>query len=189
MTAGHTHVPRAGRRHLRALWIVFALVVVFMVVEVVAGLLSGSLALISDAGHMATDALGLAMALAAVVAADRAAGAGGRTYGLYRLEVLAALANAVLLVGVAAYVIFEAVLRLQAPTEVSTTTMLLVGLAGLAVNLIGWRLLRAGARESINVSGAHLEVTADLLGSIGVVAAALITRLADWPYADPLFAA
>ena len=189
MTAGHTHVPRAGRQHLRALWIAFVLVVVFMVVEAVAGFLTGSLALISDAGHMATDALGLGMALAAVVAADRAASAGGRTYGLYRLEVLAALANAILLVGVAAYVIFEAVLRLRAPTEVSTAPMLLVGLAGLGVNLIGWRLLRAGARESINVNGAYLEVTADLLGSIGVVAAALITILAGWPYADPLFAA
>ena len=185
----HTHGPRAGRRHLRPLAIAFGLVVWFMVVEAVAGFLIGSLALISDAGHMATDALGLGMALAAIIAADRAGNRGSRTYGLYRLEILAALANAVLLFAVATYVIFEAVQRLQDPVEVLTTPMLVVAVAGLAVNLIGWRLLRTGADESINVKGAYLEVLADLVGSIGVIAAALIMIVTDWPYADPLFAA
>jgi cobalt-zinc-cadmium efflux system protein len=185
----HTHGPRAGRRHLRPLTIAFGLVVGFMVVEAVAGFLTGSLALISDAGHMATDALGLGMALAAIIAADRAGSRGSRTYGLYRLEILAALANAVLLFAVATYVIYEAVQRLQEPVEVLTTPMLLVAVAGLAVNIIGWRLLRAGAEESINVRGAYLEVLADLVGSIGVIAAALIMIVTDWPYADPLFAA
>ena len=189
MSTAHSHVPRAGRRHLRPLSIAFGLVVVFMVIEAVAGFLTGSLALISDAGHMATDALGLGMALAAIVAADRAATRGGHTYGLYRLEILAALANAVLLFGVAGYVIYEAVQRLRAPTEVLTTPMLIVAVAGLVVNLIGWRLLRPGARESINVRGAYLEVIADLAGSIGVIAAALIMILTKWQYADPLIAA
>jgi cobalt-zinc-cadmium efflux system protein len=169
--------------------VAFGLVVVFMVVEAVAGFLTGSLALISDAGHMATDALGLGMALAAIVAADRAAVRAGHTYGLYRLEILAALANAVLLFGVAGYVIYEAVQRLREPTEVLTTPMLIVAVAGLVVNVIGWRLLRSGARESINVRGAYLEVMADLAGSIGVIVAALIMILTDWPYADSLFAA
>jgi cobalt-zinc-cadmium efflux system protein len=170
------------------LFIAFGLVMVFMVVEAAAGFLTGSLALISDAGHMATDALGLGMALAAIVAADRAAGGRGHTYGLYRLEILAALANAVLLFGVAGYVIYEAAHRLQEPTEVLTTPMLLVAIAGLVVNVIGWRLLREGAQESINVQGAYLEVIADLAGSIGVITAALIMIFTEWPYADPLFA-
>jgi cobalt-zinc-cadmium efflux system protein len=160
-----------------------------MVVEAVAGFLTGSLALISDAGHMATDALGLGMALAAIIAADRAGSGGSRTYGLYRLEILAALANAILLFAVATYVIYEAVQRLQEPVEVLATPMLVVAVAGLAVNIVGWRLLRTGADESINVRGAYLEVLADLVGSIGVIAAALIMIVTDWPYADPLFAA
>ncbi len=185
----HTHAPRAGRPHLRPLGIAFGLVVVFMVVEAVAGFLTGSLALISDAGHMATDALGLGMALAAIVAADRASTGGGRTYGLYRLEILAALANAALLFGVAGYVVFEAVQRFRDPPDVLTGPMLAVALAGLVVNVIGWRLLRSGAVESINVEGAYLEVLADLAGSVAVIVAALIMILTGWSYADPLFAA
>jgi cobalt-zinc-cadmium efflux system protein len=169
--------------------VAFGLVVGFMIVEAVAGVVTGSLSLISDAGHMATDALGLGMALAAIVAADRATTGGGRTYGLYRLEILAALANAVLLFAVAGYVIYEAVRRLQEPVDVLTTPMLVVAVAGLVVNLIGWRLLRQGAGESINVEGAYLEVIADLAGSVGVIAAALIMIFTGSPYADPLFAA
>src|SRR5688572_5374938 len=149
MTAAHTHVPRAGRRHLRPLTIAFGLVVAFMVVEAVAGYLTGSLALISDAGHMATDALGLGMALAAIVAADRASSGNGRTFGLYRLEIIAALANAVLLFAVAGYVLYEAIQRFRDPPEVATTPMLAVAVAGLVVNIIGWRLLRSGAAESL----------------------------------------
>lgn len=189
MTAPHTHVPRAGRRHLRPLTVAFLLVVVFMVVEVVGGLVTGSLALLSDAGHMATDALGLGMALAAIVAAERTSARNGRTYGLYRLEILAALANAVLLLLVGSYVLYEAFQRFQEPPEVAATGMLVVAVGGLAVNLVGWRLLRHGADESLNVRGAYLEVLADLVGSVGVIAAALIMILTGWPYADPLFAA
>jgi cobalt-zinc-cadmium efflux system protein len=179
----------ASRRHLRPLTIAFGLVVVFMVVEVVAGLITGSLALLSDAGHMATDALGLGMALAAIVAADRAGTGDHRTFGLYRLEILAALGNAVLLFGVAGYVLYEAVRRLQDPPEVLSGPMLAVAVIGLVVNLIGWRLLRSGASESINLEGAFLEVLGDLIGSLGVIAAALILAFTEWPYADPLFAA
>ncbi len=189
MSATHTHIPRAGRRHLRPLSIAFALVVVFTGIELVAGFLTGSLALISDAGHMATDALGMGMALAAIVAADRTATGGSRTYGLYRLEILAALANAVLLFGLAAYVVYEAIQRLQDPTEVLATPMLIVAVVGLIANLVAWRLLRPGAKESINIQGAYLEVLADIAGSVAVIAAALIMILTDWPYADSLFAA
>jgi cobalt-zinc-cadmium efflux system protein len=189
LSATHTQVPRAGRRHLRKLSIAFALVVVFMGVELVAGFLTGSLALISDSGHMATDARRMGMALAAIVAADRTGTGDSRTYGLYRLEILAALANAVLLFGLAAFVVYEAIRRLQQPTEVLTTPMLVVAVVGLIANLVAWRLLRQGARESINIEGAYVEVLADVAGSIGVIAAALIMILTDWPYADPLFAA
>ena len=160
-----------------------------MVVEAVAGALTGSLALVSDAGHMATDALGLGMALAAIVAANKATTARGRTYGLYRLEILAALANAVLLLAVASYVFYEAIQRFQDPPEVATTPMLIVAIGGLVVNLVAWRLLQQGAKESLNVKGAYFEVIADLAGSVGVIVAALIMIATAWPYADPLFAA
>ncbi len=189
MSATHTHVPRAGRRHLRPLAISFGLVAGFMVVEAVAGVLTGSIALISDAGHMATDALGLGMALAAITAADKATAEGGHTYGLYRLEILAALANAVLLFVVATYVLFESVRRLFDPPDVLATPMLIVAVVGLVVNVVAWRLLRQGAEESINVRGAYLEVLADLAGSVGVIVAATIMIVTGWPYADPILAA
>lgn len=160
-----------------------------MVVEAITGFLTGSLALVSDAGHMATDALGLGMALAAIVAADRATTESGRTYGLYRLEILAALANAVLLLAVASYVLYEALQRFQDPQEVATTPMLIVAIGGLVVNLVAWRMLREGAKDSLNVKGAYFEVIADLAGSVGVIAAAIIMITTGWPYADPLFAA
>jgi cobalt-zinc-cadmium efflux system protein len=169
--------------------VAFVLVVVFMVVEFAAGFLTGSLALLSDAGHMATDALGLGMALAAIVAANQAARDGQRTFGLYRLEILAALANAGLLFAVGGYVLYEAVGRLQDPPAVLSGPMLVVAVLGLVVNVVAWWLLRQGAEESINVEGAFLEVLADLIGSLGVIAAALLLRFTGWPYADPLFGA
>lgn len=189
MSGPHTHIPSAGRRHLRPLTIAFGLVITFLVVEAVAGFLSGSLSLISDAGHMATDALGLGMALAAIVAAGKSSSQGGRTYGFYRLEILAALANAILLFAVAGYVLYEAVDRFREPSEVLTTPMLVVAAGGLVVNIVAWRLLRQGAGESINLEGAYLEVLADLIGSIGVLVAAVVMILTGWSYVDPLVAA
>jgi len=174
---------------MRPLVISFVLVVVFMIVEIVGGIMTGSLALLSDAGHMATDAIGLGMALAAITAATNANSDGHRTYGLYRLEILAALANSVLLFGVAIYVLFEAYRRIQDPPEILSTPMLIVAVAGLIVNIIGWRLLREGAGESLNVEGAYLEVLADLIGSLGVILAALIIQFTGWPYADPIIGA
>lgn len=180
---------RAGARYRSRLALVLGLVVVFMVVELVAGILTGSLALLSDAGHMGTDALGLGMALAAIVAGDRARGRAEQTFGLYRLEILAALANAVLLFAVAGYVLWEAVQRLRAPAEILSGPMLIVAIVGLAVNVVGWRLLRDGASESINVEGAFLEVVADLLGSVGVVVAGVVVALTGWSPIDPIIAA
>ncbi|GAA2561656.1 cation diffusion facilitator family transporter [Winogradskya consettensis] len=191
MGAGHDHggqAMRAGERHRSRLWWAAGLLAAFMLVEAVAAIMTGSLALLSDAGHMFTDVLGIAMALAAIHAAGRAATDSQRTFGLYRLEVLAALANAVLLTGVAIYVLIEAVQRFTDPQDVPAGSMLLVAAGGLVINLIAFALLRSGAQESLNVRGAYLEVVGDLLGSVGVIVAAGIIALTGWSYADPIVA-
>lgn len=188
---GHDHggsALRAGARHRGRLWWAAGLLAAFMVVEVAAAWLTGSLALLSDAAHMFTDVLGIAMALAAITAAGRASTDSQRTFGLYRLEVLAALANAVLLAGVAGFVLVEAVRRFTGPPEVPAGPMLVVAIGGLGVNLVAFALLRSGARESINVRGAYLEVIGDLLGSAGVIVAAVIIAVTGWQYADPIVA-
>ncbi len=186
----HEHVNlRAGARHAGRLRISFVLILAFLVVQIVVGIAAGSLALLSDAGHMATDALGLGMALAAISAANRARHASHRTFGLYRLEILAALANAVLLFGVAAYVLVEAVRRLGEPPEVASTPVLVVGVIGLAVNIVAFLLLRQGAAESLNVRGAYLEVMSDTLGSIGVIIAAIVMAITGWGWVDPVVGA
>lgn len=191
MGHGHDHgaqAKQAGEKHLGRLWAAFALIGVFMVVEAVAALITGSLALLSDAGHMFTDVLGIGMALAAITAAKRAASDPQRTFGLYRLEVLAALGNAVLLFGVAIYVLVEAVRRLGDPPHVPAGSMLFVATLGLIANIIAFLLLRSGAKESINVRGAYLEVLGDLLGSVGVIVAAVLIALTDWYWVDPVVA-
>jgi cobalt-zinc-cadmium efflux system protein len=187
----HDHAPRAGARHAGRLRLALALTVGFLVVETAAAFLTDSLALLSDAAHMLTDAVGLGMAVAAIGLANRAArgdGNGARTFGLYRLEILAALANAVLLFGVAGYVIVEAALRLGDEPDVRAGPMLVVAVIGLIVNVVAFLLLRAGARESLNVEGAYLEVVSDLVGSVGVIAAAIVIATTGWRYADSLVA-
>ncbi|GIF00783.1 cation diffusion facilitator family transporter [Paractinoplanes rishiriensis] len=191
MGAGHDHgtqALRAGAKHRSRLWWAAGLLAGFMVVEAVAASLTGSLALLSDAGHMFTDVLGIGMALAAITAAGRAGTDSHRTFGLYRLEVLAALANAALLTLVAGYVVVQAVLRFSEPPEVPAGPMLVVATGGLIVNLVAFALLRGGAKESINVRGAYLEVVGDLLGSAGVILAALIIAFTGWAAADPIVA-
>jgi cobalt-zinc-cadmium efflux system protein len=191
MGAGHDHgaqVLHAGARHRSRLWWAAGLLTAFLVVEAVAALLTGSLALLSDAGHMFTDVLGIAMALAAITAAGRVATDSQRTFGLYRLEVLAALANAVLLAGVAGFVVVEALRRFTDPPDVRAGSMLVVATGGLIINVIAFALLRSGAKESINVRGAYLEVVGDLLGSFGVIVAAVVIALTGWQYADPIVA-
>ena len=177
-----------GGRYIRRLTVSLVLVAVVMVVQAVAGFLTRSLALLSDAGHMLTDALGLGMALAAIVAARHMGENEHRTFGLYRLEILAAAANALLLFIVAVYVIIEGIRRLFEPLEIVSGAMLVVALIGLAVNLIAWRLLRHGAEENLNLEGAYLEVLADLIGSIAVIAAALIVEFTGWLRIDPILA-
>ncbi len=185
--AGAAQAQQAGATYRRRLVATFALVGLFFVVELVGGLLTNSLALLSDAGHMFTDVLGLGMALAAIQAASRSRQGPRRTFGLYRLEILAALANAVLLFGVALYILYEAVRRLQAPPEVLGLPMLVVAAIGLGINLISFWLLREGAQESINVEGAYLEVLADTLGSVGVIVAAVVIEVTGFALIDPIF--
>lgn len=194
MSGDHAHhhgavVLRASARHVRPLMISLGLIVVFLIVQVVAGLVTGSLALLSDSGHMAADALGLGMALAAIQAASNAQNHPQRTFGLYRLEILAGLANAVLLFGVAGYIGFEAVNRLGEAREVASAPVLIVGVIGLVVNVIAFVLLRVGSRESLNVQGAYLEVMSDMLGSIGVIIAAVVWGFTGWTWVDPVIGA
>lgn len=189
MAHGHGHgstAVSASGRHVAPLTAAFGIAAAFMVVEFVVGFSTSSLALISDAAHMLTDVIGVGLALTAILVARRAAGRPSRTFGLYRAEVLAALANAVLLFGVAGYVVFEAMSRFANPPEVPGLPVLIAASLGLAANVTSFFLLRKGSAESLNVRGAYLEVLADLIGSIGVLLSGAITLLFGWRYADPL---
>lgn len=175
----HSHGPPAGHAggaHRWRLAIALVLIGGFFVVELVAGLLAGSLALLSDAGHMAADVVTLAAALAATLIAVRPDRSGRRTFGHYRIEVFAALLAVLIMLGVATAVVIAAIGRLGQQVEVDTGPMLVVGVLGLVVNLIVLVMLRGGAGESLNVKGAYLEVMADTIGSLGVIAAAVLIR-------------
>ena len=175
MGTGHGHGGgHAGSRHRWRLALAFALVGAFFVVELVAGLWSGSLALLSDAGHMAADVVALGAALAATRIATRADTTGRRTYGSYRAEVFASGFTVLLMLGAAAYVAIEAVRRLGTDVEPETGPMLVVGALGLAINVVALLLLRGGAAESLAVKGAYFEVIADSLGSVGVMVAGVL---------------
>lgn len=183
----HSHASvRSSLRHRGRLLVAFVILTVFMVVEVVAGFISRSLALISDAGHMLTDVIGLAMALAAISLATRGRATEERTFGLYRLEILAVVANVLLLFGVAIYVLIEAINRIGEPVEVLTTPMLIVATLGLVANLVVFAVLRSAKSESLNVEGAYLEVLADTVGSVGVIVAAVVVATTGWSWVDPV---
>jgi cobalt-zinc-cadmium efflux system protein len=185
MGHGHEAISASGR-HLGPLAIAFGITAVFTGVELAVGIVTSSLALISDAAHMLTDVVGVGLALAAILAAKRARDRPSRTFGLYRAEVLAALANAVLLFGVAGYVLYEAATRLADPPEVPGLPVLLAATLGLVANVVSFLLLRKGSGESLNVRGAYLEVVADLIGSIAVLVSGAVMLLFGWRYADPL---
>src|SRR5713226_822853 len=170
----------------RALQITFGLTLVYFVVEVVGGILTNSLALLADAAHMLTDVGGLALALFATWIAQKPA-TPQKTYGYYRVEILAALANAAVLFLISFYILYEAYRRFEEPPAVASLPMLFIAVIGLAVNLVGIWTLRHGANESLNVQGAFLEVVSDALGSLGVIIAALIMLATGWYYADPIF--
>lgn len=176
----------AGAQHRRALMLTFGLTFTYFIVEVVGGLLTNSLALLADAAHMLTDVGGLGLALFAIWITQRPASP-AKTYGYYRVEILAALANALILFWVSFYILYEAYRRFREPPEVNSLPMMIVAVVGLAVNLIGIYNLRRGSKDSLNVQGAFLEVVSDTLGSVGVIVAGLIMYFTGWYYADPIF--
>ena len=184
--AQHSHAL-PGTNNERALWIALALTGTFMIAEVVGGLLTHSLALLSDAAHMLTDVMALVIALLAQ-RIGRWPLDSRRTFGYRRFEVLAAAFNALLLFGVAAYILFEAYQRFRSPAPLNSSAMLIIAVLGLAVNLASMRVLASGKDHNINMKGAYLEVWSDLLGSAGVIGGALIIRYTGWLWVDPLIA-
>ncbi|WP_432093554.1 cation diffusion facilitator family transporter [Streptomyces sp. bgisy100] len=188
---GHTHGPPPGATGTAAaayrgrLRIALGLTLTVLLAEIAGAVVTGSLALLADAGHMATDAVGISMALLAIHFANRPPSE-RRTFGYARAEVLAAVANCLLLFGVGGYILYEAVRRLITPTEVEGGLTVVFGLVGLVVNLISMAVLLRGQRESLNVRGAFLEVVADALGSFAVIVSAAVVMATGWRQADPV---
>lgn len=172
-------------RSMRRLAATLGLVVFYMAAEVVGGLLTGSLALLADAGHMLSDAASLGLAIFAIWFARRPAGP-GHTYGYYRTEILAALINSATLIAIAIFISFEAIRRFSAPPAVAGGPMALIAAGGLLVNLIGFWLLHSGRHESLNLRGAWLHVASDLLGSVQTLIAAALIWTLDWNWVDPV---
>lgn len=165
-----------------------AVLAVFFVVELTTALLINSIALLADAGHMLTDLVAMFMGLTAVLLARHGPASAARTYGWHRAEVFTAVANAVLLLGVAAFILYEAFERLGDAPDVPGVPMIVVALAGLLANLVVVLLLRSQSEESLAVKGAYMEVVADTVGSIGVLIAGVVTVTTNWPYADVVVA-
>jgi cobalt-zinc-cadmium efflux system protein len=186
MGSGHAHSAAGANK--KRLAIVFGLTMLYLLAEVVGGVMTGSLALLADAGHMLTDVAGLGLALLAIKFAERPA-TPERTYGYYRVEILAALTNAVVLIGISLYILFEAYERFRKPPDVESGPMLLVAAIGLVINIAGIFILRKGSQESLNMKGAYFEVLSDMLTSVGVIVAAVIMLTTGWYYADPLISA
>ena len=185
MGSGHSHELTATNAHRKRLLVVLVITFVVLIAEVIGGLIAGSLALLADAGHMLTDSTGLIMALIAAALATRAATV-RRTFGLQRAEVLAALANALLLVGVAVWVLIMAVERLRNPAEIRSGLMLAVAVVGVLANLAGLLVLRPAQSTSLNMRGAYLEVFGDLVGSLAVIIAAVLILITGWTPFDAI---
>jgi cobalt-zinc-cadmium efflux system protein len=183
---GHDHAhgaASAGMANRRRLVIALVLSLTVLVVELVGAAVTGSLALLADAGHVLTDVAGVALAIGAVTLAARPANA-ARTFGYYRLEILAAVVNGMLLFGVAIFILYEAFQRWSQPPEVHGGAMLVFAVVGLIANVVALLILSSGAKESLNVKGAYLEVLGDALGSVAVIIAAIVIALTGWERAD-----
>jgi cobalt-zinc-cadmium efflux system protein len=181
---GHDHTHGANKR---VLLISFLIITSYMIVEAIGGLLTNSLALLADAGHMLSDSISLAIALIAFKLGEKVASK-SKTFGYRRFEILAAVLNGVTLIVIALFIFYEAIHRFANPPEVATTGMLIVSSIGLAVNiLVAWIMMRGGdVEENLNMKGAYLHVLSDMLGSIGAIAAALLIMFFGWGWADPL---
>ncbi len=185
MTATESRAPTAAARHAPSMAGALMVSVAILLAELLAGIASNSLALLADAAHVFADVSGIALALVAVRLAARPR-SDARTFGLYRLEIVAAAANALLLLGIAAFVFYEGLRRLMAPPDVQGGVMTLVAAGAIVANLISVRLLSAGRDESLTVRGAYLEVLGDLLGSVAVLVAGIVVLLTGWHQADAL---
>jgi cobalt-zinc-cadmium efflux system protein len=190
MGAGHSHAntDASDGRMVSKMAAATAMLGGFFVVELTTALVIGSMALLADAGHILTDVAATFMGLCALVLARRGSSSPGRTYGWHRAEVFTAVANAVLLIAVAAIILREAIARLGHAPEVPGVPMIVVALAGLATNVAVALLLRSHSTESLAVKGAYMEVIADMVGSVGVLIAGLVTITTHWPYADVVVA-
>jgi|TARA_A100001391_G_scaffold205106_1_gene203505 cobalt-zinc-cadmium efflux system protein len=183
---GGSHDHTAGA-NTKMLVLALALTSTYLIAEVIGGFVFNSLALLSDAAHMLTDVAALIIALLAIKVGSKAPDE-KRTFGYRRFEILAAAFNAVLLFLIAIYVFVEAIDRFSQPQEIQSWGMLIVAAIGLGVNLISMRLLTSGKDQSFNVKGAYLEVWADMIGSVGVIAGALVIRFTGWTWVDPIVA-
>ena len=185
---GHEHSHAVvTEENAKKLTIALSLTITFLIVEVIAGFITQSLALLSDAAHMFTDAAALAIALAAIKVAKRPAD-DKRTFGYQRFEILAALFNASMLFVVAVYILFEAYQRFTHPPEIQSVGMMIVAVIGLIINLISMKILVSSAQDSLNVKGAYLEVLSDALGSVGVIVGAVIIYFTQWYWVDTIIA-
>lgn len=183
MEIASTSYQNKGRLKL-----VLGLTLTYLIAEIIGGILTKSLALLADAGHMFTDVGGLALALFAINMASRPPSP-EKTYGYYRAEILASLTNAIVLIGISIYILYEAYQRFLNPPEVQSKTMLIIAAIGLVVNIAGMIILRKSSKESLNMKGAYFEVLSDMLTSIGVIVAGVIMLTTGWYYADPLLSA
>src|SRR5690348_8212501 len=179
------HLTQGAATPVPRLWAVLALTGAFMVLEVVGGWLSGSLALLADAGHMLTDVGALGLSLVTAWVAQRPADA-SKTYGYLRWEILAALVNGAALFGIAGWVVVEAIHRIHEPEVIRAGLFLTVAVAGLVVNLVSLALLHGNHGHSLNTRGAYLHILGDVLGSLGAIGAAAVIALTGWTPADPL---
>ncbi|KZE99588.1 MULTISPECIES: cation diffusion facilitator family transporter [unclassified Rhodococcus (in: high G+C Gram-positive bacteria)] len=194
MGAGHGHSHGVGghspagagppRSRVRKMVVALVILVVFLVVEATVALAIGSLGLLADAGHMLTDVLGMSMGLIALMLARKGSAAAARTFGWHRAEVLTAIANAVLLLGVAAFIMYEAISRIGDAPEIPGVPLILTATAGLAANIVVMLLIRGDAKDSLAVRGAYMEVLADAVGSVGVLVAGVLMVVFGWTWAD-----
>ncbi|RLL45105.1 cation transporter [Oceanobacillus piezotolerans] len=184
---GHNHTHGANKK---TLLISFIIITSYMVIEAIGGILTNSLALLSDAGHMLSDSISLGVGLLAFKLGERVADY-SKTYGYKRFEILAAVFNGVTLIIIALFIFYEAFRRFSNPPEVASSGMLIIGIIGLLVNiLVAWILMRGGdTKENLNLRAAFLHVLSDMLGSVGAVSAALLIMFFGWGWADPLASA
>lgn len=185
MNEGHSHARDVGGRNARRIAVTLGFVSAYMVAEVIGGLLSNSLALLADAGHMLSDAGALILALVAMRIARRPPTA-THTFGYQRAEILAALTNGAALIAIAGYIGYHALARLSSPPDVRGPLMLAVAAGGLMINLAGLYILHGGKSDSLNVHAAWLHVVADTLGSVGAIVSGLLVTLVGWNWADPI---